>query len=35
MSFQKIKNNSFCVGQKRYSGTKNIVGEITINKKKR
>ena len=33
MSFQKFKTNSYCVGQKHYSGTKNIVGEITINKK--
>ena len=33
MSFQKIKTNSYCVGQKHYSGTKNIVGEITLIKK--
>ena len=33
MSIQKFKTNSFCVGQKHYSGTKNITGEITINKK--
>ena len=33
MSFQKFKTNSHCVGQKHYSGTKNIAGEITINKK--
>ena len=33
MSFQKFKANSYCVGQKHYSGTKNIVGEITLNKK--
>ena len=33
MSFQKFKTNSFRVGQKNYSGTKNIVGEITLNKK--
>ena len=33
MSFQKFKTNSYCVGQKHYSGTKNIAGEITINKK--
>ena len=33
MSFQKYKTNSYCVGQKHYSGTKNIVGEITLNKK--
>ena len=33
MSFQKFKTNSYCVGQKHYSGTKNIIGEITVNKK--
>ena len=33
MSFQKFKTKSDCVGQKHYSGTKNIVGEITLNKK--
>ena len=33
MSFQKFKTNSFCVGQKHYSGTRNKVGEITFNKK--
>ena len=33
MSFQKLKTNSYCVGQKHYSGTKNIIGEITLNKK--
>ena len=33
MSFRKFKTNSFCVGQKHYSGTKNIIGEITLNKK--
>ena len=33
MGFQKFKTNSYCVGQKHYSGTKNIVGEITLNKK--
>ena len=33
MSFQKFKTNSYCVGQKHYSGTKNINSEITINKK--
>ena len=33
MSFQKFKANSYCVGQKHYSGTKNIIGEITLNKK--
>ena len=33
MSFQKFKLNSYCVGQKHYSGTKNIAGQITFNKK--
>ena len=33
MSFQKFKTISYCVGQKHYSGTKNIIGEITLNKK--
>ena len=33
MSFQKFKTNSYCVGQKHYSGTKNIICEITLNKK--
>ena len=33
MSFQKIKSDSFCVGGRHRSATKNIVGEITINKK--
>ena len=33
MSFQKFKTNSYCVGQKHYSGTKNIIGELTLNKK--
>ena len=33
MSFQKFKTNSYCVGSKHYSGTKNITGEITVNKK--
>ena len=33
MDFQKIKTNSFCVGQKQHSVTKNIVGEITFIKK--
>ena len=33
MSFQKFKIDSYCVGQKHYSGTKNTVGEITLNKK--
>ena len=33
MSFQKFKTNSYCVGQKHFSGTKNIIGEIRLNKK--
>ena len=33
MSFHKFKTNSYCVGQKHYSATKKIVGEITPNKK--
>ena len=33
MSFQSFKTNSYCVGHKGYSGTKNITGEITSNKK--
>ena len=33
MSFQKFKTNSYCVVQKHYSGTKNIIGEITVNKR--
>ena len=33
MSFQKFKSASYCVGGKHYSGTKNISGDITINKK--
>ena len=33
MSVQKFKTNSYSVGSKRYGGTKNIAGEITINKK--
>ena len=33
MSFQNLKTNSYCVGQKHYSGTKNITGETTFNKK--
>ena len=32
MRFQKVKTNSYCVGQKHYNGTKNIVVEITFNK---
>ena len=30
MSFQKIKSDSCCVGGRHRSGTKNMVGEITI-----
>ena len=33
MSFQKFKSESYCVGGRHKSGTKNIVGDITINKK--
>ena len=33
MSFQKIKTNSYCVGGKHRSVTKNIVGEIKYIKK--
>ena len=33
MNSQKFKNNSYCVGGKHNSGTKNITGEITVNKK--
>ena len=33
MRFQKFKTNSYCLGQKHYSGTKNIIGEIKLNKK--
>ena len=33
MSFQKFKINSYCLGQRHYSGTKNITGEIAYNKK--
>ena len=33
MSFQKFKTNSYCVGQKQYSGNKNNVGQITFDKK--
>ena len=33
MSFQKFKTNSFCVGQKHYSGAKTINGEIVFNGK--
>ena len=33
MSFQKFKSDSYCVGGKHRSDTKNINGEITVNKK--
>ena len=33
MSFQKFKSDSYCVGGRHKSGTKDIVGDITINKK--
>ena len=33
MNSQKFKSDSYCVGGKHRSGTKNITGEITINKK--
>ena len=33
MNSQKFKSDSFCVGGKHRSGTKNITGEITVNKK--
>ena len=33
MSFNKFKNNSYCVGGKHYSATINIRGDITQNKK--
>ena len=33
MSFQKFKSGSYCVGGRHKSATKNIVGDITINKK--
>ena len=33
MNSQKFKTISYCVGEKHRSGTKNITGEITINKK--
>ena len=33
MSFQKFKSQSYCVGGIQKSATKNIVGDITINKK--
>ena len=33
MSLPKVKSESYCVDGKHISGTKNIVGEITFNKK--
>ena len=33
MSFQKFKSESYCVGGRHKSATKNIVGDITTNKK--
>ena len=33
MSFNKFKTDGYCVGGRNKSGTKNIVGEITIYKK--
>ena len=33
MSFQKFKSDSYCVGGRHRSAKKNIVGDITINKK--
>ena len=33
MSFQKFKSDSYCVGGRHKSGTKNIGGEISVNKK--
>ena len=35
MSSQKFKSDSYCVGGRHRSGTKNIVGDIIINKKNR
>ena len=33
MNSQKFESDSYCVGGKHRSGTKNITGEITVNKK--
>ena len=33
MSSQKFQSDSYCVGGRHKSGTKNITGEITVNKK--
>ena len=32
-AFNKLKNNSYCVGGKHYSATTNLYGDITVNKK--
>ena len=32
MSFQKLKNNSYCVGQEHYSSTKNLDDDLTFYK---
>ena len=34
MNSQKFKSDSYCVGGKHRSSTKNITGEVTFNKKK-
>ena len=33
MNFQKLKSDGYCVGGRHNFGTKNIVGEIRVNKK--
>ena len=33
MNSENVENSSYCVGGKHRSGTKNITGEITVNKK--
>ena len=33
MNSEKFKTNSYCVGGKHFCGTRNIAGEITLNKK--
>ena len=33
MTFSKFKTNSYCVGGRHQSATKNIVGDITVYKK--
>ena len=35
MNFEKLEFINYCVGQKQYSGTKKIVGEIKFSKKTR